>query len=60
MQMLLGSILSVTVSDPNAPGKTNTFVGICTERDGNGMRSNFTLRNVVDGHGKFLYALFPG
>jgi len=50
-EFYVGSILSVTVSDRNAPGKLNTFVGICTERDGNGLRSTFTLRNVVDGHG---------
>ncbi|ODM96476.1 39S ribosomal protein L19, mitochondrial [Orchesella cincta] len=50
-EFYVGSILSVTLSDRNAPGKTNTFVGICIQREGTAMRSMFTLRNVVDGHG---------
>lgn len=53
--IFVGSILSVTVSDRNAPGKTSTFVGICTERGGNGMRSTFVLRNIVDGNGNLNF-----
>jgi len=51
---MIGSILSVTVSDDNAPGKSRTFVGICTERGGTGLRATFTLRNVIDGEGNLL------
>ena len=44
--------MKVTVSDMNAPGKANTFVGICTERGGAGLRAWFILRNHVDGQGE--------
>jgi len=47
--------MSVTVSDISSPGKTNTFVGICIERQGTALLSSFTLRNIVDGMGKIFY-----
>ncbi|CAG7734230.1 unnamed protein product [Allacma fusca] len=50
-EFYVGSIMKVSVSDLNAPGKANTFVGICTERGGCGLRANFVLRNVIDGQG---------
>lgn len=48
----LGSILAVTVADKYAPNKKNRFVGICIERNNEGLWSNFTLRNVIDKTGK--------
>lgn len=50
-EFYVGSILAVTVSDPNAPGKVSRFVGICIERTGQGLRANFTLRNYIDNEG---------
>lgn len=50
--------MSVTVSDVNAPGKTTTFVGICMQREFTGLKSNFTLRNVVDGMGNSIYLTY--
>jgi large subunit ribosomal protein L19 len=44
-------VLAVTVSDIHAPGKKNRFVGICVQRTRQGLRANFTLRNVIDGQG---------
>ncbi|XP_074662892.1 large ribosomal subunit protein bL19m-like [Tubulanus polymorphus] len=58
-EFYVGSILAVTVSDPYAPGKKNRFVGLCIERGGWGLRSNFLLRNIVDGLGvEILYELY--
>ncbi|XP_021948611.1 39S ribosomal protein L19, mitochondrial isoform X2 [Folsomia candida] len=58
-EFYVGSIMSVTVSDVNAPGKTTTFVGICMQREFTGLKSNFTLRNVVDGMGiEICYDLY--
>ncbi|MCL4128041.1 UNVERIFIED_CONTAM: hypothetical protein GTU68_004391 [Idotea baltica] len=54
-----GSILAVTVSDPNASGKTNRFVGICISRGGTGLRAWFILRNIVDNIGvEILYETY--
>lgn len=50
-EFYVGSILAVTVSDPNAPGKISRFVGICIERTGQGLRANFTLRNHIGTEG---------
>ncbi|XP_045454673.1 39S ribosomal protein L19, mitochondrial [Melitaea cinxia] len=50
-EFYVGSILAVTISDPHAQGKTNRFVGICIERQGCGLRAEFTLRNVIDHQG---------
>jgi len=58
-EFYVGSILSVTASDPNAPGKTTTFVGIVMQREATGLYSKFTLRNVVDGMGiEICYDLY--
>jgi large subunit ribosomal protein L19 len=43
--------MKVGVSDKYAVGKINEFVGICIQRDGNGLRASFILRNVVDNQG---------
>lgn len=50
-EFYVGSILSVTYSEPHAPGKVNKFVGICIQRTGCGTRASFILRNVVDHQG---------
>ncbi|XP_011350821.1 39S ribosomal protein L19, mitochondrial isoform X2 [Ooceraea biroi] len=50
-EFYIGSILSVTYSEPHAPGKVNKFVGICIQRGDCGLRAWFILRNVVDGQG---------
>ncbi|KAM4694655.1 large ribosomal subunit protein bL19m [Discoglossus pictus] len=50
-EFYVGSILAVTMSDPYASGKTNRFVGICTQRSGRGLGATFVLRNVIEGQG---------
>lgn len=50
-EFYVGSILAVTVSDPNAPGKTSKFVGLCISRDQQGLRHQFTLRNYIEHEG---------
>lgn len=54
-----GSIMAVTVSDPNAPNKSSRFVGICICRGGVGLNAFLILRNVVDGLGvEIMYQLY--
>lgn len=50
-EFYVGSIMAVTVSDENAQGKQNRFVGICILRELQGLRANVTLRNVVEHQG---------
>lgn len=50
-EFYVGSVMAVTVSDLNAPGKKSRFVGICIQRAEHGLRAFFILRNVVDGQG---------
>merc|ERR1711972_904054 len=58
-EFYVGSILSVTVADPNASGKSNRFVGICIQRGGSGLRAWFQLRNVVDHQGvEIMYEMY--
>lgn len=58
-EFYVGSIMSVTVADPNASGKTNRFVGICIQRGGTGLRAWFILRNVIDTQGiEILYEMY--
>ncbi|CAN7988576.1 unnamed protein product [Ixodes hexagonus] len=58
-EFYVGNVLAVTVSDNNAPGKQNRFVGICIERCGVGLRHNFTLRNVIDHQGvEIMYDMY--
>ncbi|KAM7541878.1 hypothetical protein Aperf_G00000008866 [Anoplocephala perfoliata] len=47
-EFYVGSILAVTVADKFSANKKNRFVGICIERNNEGLWSNFTLRNVID------------
>nr|CAG4638780.1 EOG090X0F2L [Cyclestheria hislopi] len=58
-EFYVGTIMAVTVSDPNATNKLNRFVGICIQRGGTGLRAWFILRNVVDKQGvEILYELY--
>lgn len=50
-EFYVGSILSVEYADQNAAGKESRFVGICIQREGQLLEANFTLRNIIDGHG---------
>lgn len=52
-EFYVGSIVAVTMSDPNASteNKTTTFTGIVIDRGGTGLRAWFVLRNVIDHQG---------
>nr|CAD2131325.1 unnamed protein product [Meloidogyne enterolobii] len=50
-EFYVGSIMAVTMSDPNLQQRQNRFVGICIRREKEGLHHNFTLRNVIDGLG---------
>nr|XP_053639402.1 39S ribosomal protein L19, mitochondrial-like [Cherax quadricarinatus] len=56
-EFYVGSIMGVTVADPNASGKINRFVGICIQRGGTGLRAWFILRNVIDHQGKEIICI---
>nr|CAG4635108.1 EOG090X0F2L [Alona affinis] len=54
-----GSVMAVTVADPNSPTKVTRFVGICIQRGGCGLRAWFILRNIVDRQGvEILYEMY--
>ncbi|XP_034756493.1 39S ribosomal protein L19, mitochondrial isoform X2 [Etheostoma cragini] len=58
-EFYVGSILAVTMADPNASGKTNRFVGICIQRGGKGLGATFVLRNIIDNQGvEICYELY--
>jgi len=58
-EFYVGSVLAVTVADPNATNKSNRFVGICIYRGDVGLRHQFILRNVVDHQGvEILYDMY--
>ncbi len=60
-EFYVGSIVAVTVSDPNAsgPNKTSRFLGKVICRGGSGLRAWCIVRNVVDGQGvEFMYELY--
>lgn len=58
-EFYVGSILRVTISDPHSPGKSNSFVGICIQRENTGLQSQFALRNVIDHQGiEVMYDLY--
>lgn len=50
-EFYVGSILSVTTSDPYSETKRSKFTGICIHRTGQLTFANFTLRNIIDGMG---------
>uniref|UniRef100_UPI003AAE4FCF large ribosomal subunit protein bL19m n=1 Tax=Centroberyx gerrardi TaxID=166262 RepID=UPI003AAE4FCF len=54
-----GSILAVSMADPNANGKVNRFVGICIQRGGKGLGATFVLRNIIENQGvEISYELY--
>ncbi|XP_071373286.1 large ribosomal subunit protein bL19m [Centroberyx affinis] len=54
-----GSILAVSMADPNANGKVNRFVGICIQRGGKGLGATFVLRNIIENQGvEICYELY--
>ncbi|XP_041815027.1 39S ribosomal protein L19, mitochondrial [Chelmon rostratus] len=58
-EFYVGSILAVTMADPNASGKTNRFVGICIQRGGKGLGATCILRNIIDNQGiEICYELY--
>lgn len=60
-EFYVGSYLAVSVSDKSSPhpNKVSRFVGICIDRGGTGLRSWFTVRNVIDGQGvEFMYQMY--
>ena len=51
-EFYIGSIVAVTLADPNAVKECKTrFVGIVIDRGGTGLRAWFIVRNVIDGQG---------
>ncbi|XP_061667535.1 39S ribosomal protein L19, mitochondrial [Syngnathoides biaculeatus] len=58
-EFYVGSILAVTMADPNASGKSNRFVGICIQRGGKGLGATFVLRNIINNQGvEICYELY--
>ncbi|XP_037605978.1 39S ribosomal protein L19, mitochondrial [Sebastes umbrosus] len=58
-EFYVGSILAVTMADPNASGKTNRFVGICIQRGGKGLGATIILRNIINNQGvELCYELY--
>ncbi|CAH1112843.1 unnamed protein product [Psylliodes chrysocephalus] len=58
-EFYVGSILAVESSDPHSLGKMHRFVGICIQRQGCGLRAQFTLRNIIDHQGiEILYEMY--
>ncbi|KAL1138470.1 hypothetical protein AAG570_008533, partial [Ranatra chinensis] len=58
-EFYVGSIVSVTSSNPHSASKNVTFLGICIQRSGCGLRANFVLRNVIDNLGtEICYHLY--
>ncbi|VDN26835.1 unnamed protein product [Gongylonema pulchrum] len=55
----LGSIVAVTYSDKRLMGLKNRFLGICISRKLEGLHSQFTLRNVIEGIGvEVMYEMY--
>ena len=50
-EFYVGSVVAVTLADPNMPNRRNRFLGICILREMVGLKHNFTLRNVINGLG---------
>ncbi|KAI5094452.1 39S ribosomal protein L19, mitochondrial [Silurus meridionalis] len=58
-EFYVGSVLSVTMSDPHATNNNRRFVGICIQRSGKGLGGTFILRNIIDGQGvEICYELY--
>ncbi|KAH7670004.1 Protein MRPL-19, partial [Aphelenchoides avenae] len=58
-EFYVGSVMAVTISDPNMGNRQNRFVGICVRKNYQGLHHQFTLRNVVDGLGvEVMYEMY--
>lgn len=58
-EFYVGSIMAVTMADPNMGNRQNRFVGICIRRHREGLFHQFTLRNVIDGLGvEVMYEMY--
>ncbi|VDN03251.1 unnamed protein product [Thelazia callipaeda] len=58
-EFYVGSILAVTYSDKKLTGLKNRFLGICISRKLEGLKSQFTLRNVIEGIGvEVMYEMY--
>lgn len=58
-EFYVGSIMAVTTSDKHATNKSTRFVGICIWKYSVGLKSRFTLRNVVEHQGvEVTYSLY--
>ncbi|XP_077367157.1 LOW QUALITY PROTEIN: large ribosomal subunit protein bL19m [Festucalex cinctus] len=58
-EFYVGSILAVTMADPNASDKSSRFVGICIQRGGKGLGATFILRNIINNQGvEICYELY--
>lgn len=58
-EFYVGTIMSVTSSNPHSSSKMTTFMGICIQRRGCGLRAEFTVRNVIDHLGtEICYQLY--
>lgn len=58
-EFYVGSVVAVTISDPNMQNRRNRFLGICIKREKEGLAHNFTLRNVINGLGvEIMYELY--
>uniref|UniRef100_A0A1I8EY27 Large ribosomal subunit protein bL19m n=1 Tax=Wuchereria bancrofti TaxID=6293 RepID=A0A1I8EY27_WUCBA len=58
-EFYVGSIVAVTYSDKKLVGLRNRFLGICISRRLEGLKSQFTLRNVIEGIGvEVMYEMY--
>lgn len=58
-EFYVGSIVAVTYSDSRLMGLKNRFLGICISRNLQGLKSQFTLRNVIEGIGvEIMYEMY--
>ncbi|KAI6183388.1 39S ribosomal protein L19, mitochondrial [Aphelenchoides bicaudatus] len=58
-EFYVGSIVAITISDPNVQNRRNRFLGICVRREREGLHSQCTLRNVINGLGvEIMYDLY--
>ncbi|VDO61469.1 unnamed protein product [Onchocerca flexuosa] len=58
-EFYVGSIVAVTYSDKKLVGLKNRFLGICISRRLEGLKSQFTLRNVIEGIGvEVMYEMY--
>ncbi|CAG9539204.1 unnamed protein product [Cercopithifilaria johnstoni] len=58
-EFYVGSIVAVTYSDKKLVGMKNRFLGICISRRLEGLKSQFTLRNVIEGIGvEVMYEMY--